>query len=77
MKASELFGVVVRGIGLIMTICGIWQVSFATLELALGGPGNRIEMLLYGIPTLLVGLWFLRGAKSLMLFAYNGPEDSR
>ena len=74
MKASELFGVVVRVIGLIMTMCGVWQISFAILNLVGGGPVNVIVMSLCGIPALLVGLWFLRGATSLILFAYY-PED--
>jgi len=74
MKLSELFGVIVRTIGLIFVLTALWQVFSAILNLVGGGPGNVVVMLLYGIPALLVGLWFLRGAKALISFAF--PQDT-
>ncbi len=74
MKPSEMFGVIVRTIGLVIVLTALFQVFFAILNLVGGGPGNVVVMLLYGIPALLVGLWFLRGAKALISFAF--PEDT-
>ncbi len=74
MKPSEMFGVMVRTIGLIIFLTVLCQVLIAILNLVGGGPGNVVGMLLYGIPALLVGLWFLRGAKALISFAF--PEDT-
>ncbi len=74
MKPSELFGVVVRTIGLIIFLTALFQVFIGILNLVGGGPGNVVGMLLYGIPALLVGLWFLRGAKALISFAF--AEDT-
>ncbi len=74
MKPSELFGVIVRTIGLILVLSALCQVFIAILNLVGGGPGNVVGMLLYGIPALLVGLWFLRGAKALICFAF--AEDT-
>ena len=75
MKSSELFGVLVRIIGLVIVLTALCQIAFAILNLIGGGPGNVGAMLLYGIPALLVGLWFLRGARALVSFAF--PEDTR
>ena len=74
MKPSELFGVVVRTIGLITVLTALRQVLMAIPNLVGGGPGNVVGMLFYGIPALLVGLWFLRGAKALICFAF--PENT-
>jgi len=74
MKPSDLFGVVVRTIGLIIIVlAALWQVFRAIASLDDWGSGNVVGMLVYGIPALLVGLWFLRGAKALISFAF--PED--
>ena len=73
MKASEIFGVAVRVIGLIMSFVGIGQISVAVLYLVGGGPAGKILLLLCGVPFLIIGRWFLRGAPKLIKFAY--PEE--
>lgn len=70
MNASDLFGVIVRTIGLLMLLAALWQISWALLNLVGGGPGNAVALLLSGIPTLLLGWWFLRGARWLVSCAY-------
>ena len=72
MKPSELFGVVVRVTGLILSLVGIWQVSIGILNLVFGGP-VILPFLLRGVPMLIIGRWFLRGAPKLITFAY--PEE--
>ena len=74
MKPSEVFGIVVRTVGLLMTLIAAAQILVGTLHLVLGGPMNPISLLVFAIPALLVGLWFLRGAESLVRFAF--PAES-
>ncbi len=73
MKPSDIFGIVVRTVGLIVTMTALWTLGWAMLNLAGGGPGNAPGLLIAGIPELLVGLWLLRGARSLVRFAF--PQE--
>ncbi len=72
MKPSELFGVVVRSVGLLIVLPSLGLQFFALLDLVGGGPGNAVGILILSIPALLVGLWLLRGAPGIVAFAY--PE---
>jgi len=72
MKPSELFGVVVRSVGLLLVLPALGVQFFAILNLVMGGPGNVAGMMILSIPVLLVGLWLLRGAPGIVAFAY--PE---
>lgn len=75
MKPSELFGVVVRTIGLLVLLSAVWATFLGSLGVALGGPGQTVGMLFFGIPALLIGLWLMRsGAHALVRFAY--PDDA-
>jgi len=73
MKPSDVFGVVVRTVGLVVTLMGLWRIGYAILDLVGGGPGGAAGLLITGVPELLVGLWLLRGAKPLVQFAF--PEE--
>jgi hypothetical protein len=73
MKPSDIFGIVVRTVGLIMLLAGLWTIGYALLILLGGGPGGTAGLLITGVPELLVGLWLLRGAKPLVQFAF--PEE--
>jgi len=79
MKPRELFGVLVRTIGVVLFLPAVFATSFALLGLVLGGPGEVIGMLWFGIPALVVGLWLLRGANALVAFAFpeNESENKR
>jgi hypothetical protein len=72
MKPSDVFGIVVRTAGLVITLMGLWRIGYAVLALVGGGPGSA-HLLITGVPELLVGLWLLRGAKPLVQFAF--PEE--
>jgi hypothetical protein len=69
MKPAELFGVIVRTIGLLNTIGALFLIFVATVHLAFGGPGF-LEGYLYGVPGLFVGLYFISGAALLVNSVY-------
>ena len=75
MKAAEVFGIVVRAVGLIVVLLALGLIFPAILSLVMGGPGELIGLLFYGIPALVVGLWLLRGAGPLVSFAF--PRNPR
>ena len=61
MKPSEVFGVVVRSVGLLLLV------SVANMPLMLvAQPG----LLIIAIPMSVIGIWLLRGAPALIHFAY-------
>jgi hypothetical protein len=70
MKPSELFGVVVRSLGLLVMLPAMWCIFWAILNLVLGGP-NAVGMLVAGIPALLLGTWLLLGASGLAAAVYS------
>ncbi|MBN2128483.1 MAG: hypothetical protein JW741_03270 [Sedimentisphaerales bacterium] len=76
MNAADVFGVIVRTIGLLILLGALWQIALGLLALLGGGPYNTIALLLSGIPALLLGLWFLKGAKFLMAYAYPKEETN-
>ncbi len=69
MKPAEMFGVVVRTIGLLMTLGALSSFFVATMNLVLGGPGF-LGGFLYGIPGMFLGLYFLSGAELLVNAVY-------
>jgi hypothetical protein len=66
----EIFGLIVRVTGLGIAVTGIIEI-FRDLIVMLGhiSFGSFIE-LLFGIPALVIGIWFLRGAPWLLSFSY-------
>jgi hypothetical protein len=69
MKPVELFGVIVRTIGLLVTMAALLQIFAATVHLFLGRPGF-LEGCLFGVPGLFLGLYFLSGAELLVDSVY-------
>ena len=72
MNASEIFGLIIRSVGLALSLLGIHEVYRAIIMLVQGISLTSFMPLLFGIPNLLIGIWFLRGAPWLMSFSY--PE---
>jgi len=68
MKDVEIFGIIVRTAGLIVALIALGYLLPAILSLIFGGP--RAFLLFYGIPGLIVGLWLLRGAETIVSFAF-------
>ena len=73
MKPSDIFGIVVRTVGLVIALMGLWTIGWAIVNLVGGGPGGAVGLLVPGILELLAGLWLLRGAKPLVHFAF--PQE--
>lgn len=77
MKPAELFGVIVRTIGLLSALGGLFLVFLATVHVAFNGPGF-FEGYIYGVPGLFVGVYLLSGAKLLINSVYpTGPDQQR
>lgn len=71
MKASEIFGLIIRCAGLALVLAGLRAVYSAILVMSGGGISNSHTLFLYGIPYTLLGIWFLSGAKQLVGFCYS------
>jgi hypothetical protein len=85
MKAYEIFALIVRSAGLFVTLLGLHE-TYRTIIMLLQrfttSSGSIVPPLsssfipaLFGVPCLLLGVWFLRGAPWLVSFSY--PEVSR
>jgi hypothetical protein len=70
MNASEIFGLIIRCIGLGLILMGINHIYRALIMLVQVISITSFTPLLFGIPMLLLGAWFLRGAPQLMSFSY-------
>lgn len=75
MKPVEVFAVVVHTVGMIVSLAGAAILFWALLNLVLGGPASPIGLTIIGVPTMLVGLWLLRGSPGLLAYAF--PKEDR
>ena len=66
MNPTDAFGVVVRSIGLLLVLSAFFQLFVVAWAPA---------MLILAVPTLLIGLWLLRGAAAVVAFAYPESND--
>ena len=74
MNASEIFGLVIRSTGLALSLLGIHEVYRALIMMVQVISMTSFMPVLFGIPLLLLGIWFLRGAPWLMLFSYPNTK---
>jgi hypothetical protein len=75
MRPAEMFGVVVRTIGLLVVLSAAWATCLGTLGVVGGGPGQVVALLFFGIPALVVGLVLLRGGADFVVrFAYPSQQ---
>jgi len=74
MNASEIFsgifGLIIRCAGLSLTLLGINDIYRALIMFVQVVSITSFIPFLFGIPCLLIGVWFLRGAQQLMSFSY-------
>lgn len=75
MRPEDAFAVVVRTIGLTVCLGAGWALFFGSLSLLLGGPPATTTLAFMGLLPFLIGLWLLRGARSVVAFAFpkNAP----
>jgi hypothetical protein len=71
MTNRDVFEIIVRTVGLLITLAAAWQILLGLFALISGAPGQFAGLLFYGIPALFVGLWLLRGARSIVSFAFS------
>lgn len=75
MKSSEVFGVVVRSVGLVVVMLAAWALCWTMWILVLGGSDFGVGLFVNSIAGLLIGGWLLRGAPALVEFAYQTDEN--
>ena len=77
MNAKDVFGVVVRTAGLFLLVYGLWYLLYGVAQATGISPitHSTVNYFLSGWGSLLVGLYFLRGAPGLLRFCY--PDKSR
>ena len=77
MSAKELFGVVLRLIGLVLCLLSLWYFIYVPVVLfgpeVPGGP-PFYQYLISGMICLVIGLYFLRGAPHVARFSYPEPH---
>jgi hypothetical protein len=69
----EIFGLIIRVTGLAIAVSGVINI-FQGLIMMMGDISIRSFLeLFFGVPALVIGIWFLRGAPWLLSFSY--PQD--
>jgi hypothetical protein len=74
MQAHELFGVVVRTLGLWITLYGVWNLAFGVGRLTRAISSSRhptINYLLAGVLYLVVGALLIFGADAIVGVSYH------
>jgi len=78
MTGRDLFGVVLRVAGLILVVYALWNLGYAFFALV-GMPAPKDVQLqwyfVFGMLSLLVGVYFLRGAPHVLRFSYPKRPD--
>lgn len=78
MKASDVFGIIVRTIGFCLLLLAPWYFLYGFIELGGWIPeeraGETLAMFITGVSFAVVGLAILRGASSFVRFSY--PTDA-
>ena len=78
MTPKDIFGIVVRSLGLPLLVYAFWYLAYGFAILAgmqEHGPGYRTGYFISGFLCLAISLYFLRGAPLLLRFSY--PEKRR
>lgn len=78
MKPSDLFGVAVRSVGLVIGLYGVWYciyVLFIKVGAIQEDPLEDLEMYLaYGVTHLIAAAFMMRGGAMLVAFAYPSEQ---
>jgi len=80
MKPSQVFGIIIRTIGLSLLVYSVWYLVYGIATVAGGFPethvGYKAAYFLSGITFLIVSLYFLRGAPHILRFSYPDEEKT-
>jgi hypothetical protein len=77
MKPAELFGVVVRSLGLLI-LSAMWILFWVAVASALEGQNPFLRALVFGGPVLFFGIWlFGVGGTALVNIAYPEEGDKK
>ena len=79
MKPKDVFGIIIRTMGLILIIYGLWYLLFGLLQL-IGceqeqRAGELLGDFLFGGILIVIAKYFLRGAPRLLNFCYPGEAE--
>ena len=77
MSPKEIFGLVIRVLGLLLSILGVWYlISTVSALVSPETPGTNPfhEYLIWALIFLAAGLYFLRGAPHIIRFSYPEPR---
>jgi hypothetical protein len=83
MKARNVFGLIVRTVGVFIILLGLWHLAAAIFETYLSSsrivgyffPYDPLMSFLLGVPSLLVGVALLRFARQIVRFSYPTNKD--
>ena len=81
MKPGDIFGIIVRTIGICLLLCALWYLLFGIIEglsiVAEERPGDARAYLASGIGGLVMAVVLMRGASWFVRFSYPGDEKKR
>ena len=80
MKGRDLFGVLVRVLGLIVILYAVWNLAFAVMFTADALHDTSFDRdfgayYTFGVPALIVGIGLLRFARQIVRFSYSTNKD--
>ena len=67
---SEIFGLIIRITGLALAVSGTINIFQALIMMVQNVSISSFMNLFFGVPALVIGIWFLRGAPWLLSFSY-------
>ena len=71
MSPKDIFSLFIRCLGVVMSFYGLYMVYISVLMVFQVEWSVSFSHLIYGVPLLIVGIWFLRGAPRLVSFCYG------
>lgn len=80
MKARDLFGVIVRTIGLCAVLYSLWNLAFGVIAVfgLLGGSWAATRVVAYftfGVPALIIGILLMLLARPIVRICYPDNKD--
>ena len=79
MKPPDILGLFIRCVGVPLSLYGVYSLYNLVLALIPGFPAaHSVASFLYrGLPSLVIGVWFLSGAKWLISFCYPSEHQDK